>query len=153
MKTKTNFLILSSLTILLMCACGGKVKQSLPTEEKTVEPVFTQAESDTISIHIKDAYSTPYMNDDNLQEYYTANNKYKNWDKNDPKMVIIKLGCAKDGSSFDVELMKTCGEDKLDKEAVRLIENIVMDNPAKDALGNPLRVRNMLIPIQFPTNK
>lgn len=149
----TNHFVLLIISLTFICfACGSKEKQQLVAEIKLAEPVITQAQIDTASVDIFESHNTPHMNAGKLEEYYSINNKYKHWDKG-KAIVIIGFGCAKDGTTFNVQLRRSSEVEELDKEAVRLIENLVMDNPAKDALGNPLRVRNVVIPVSFPMNK
>jgi TonB family protein len=55
--------------------------------------------------------------------YFIKNNKYKDWDKNDKKRVVIKGIVEKDGTITNVSIASSSKVDKLDQEALRLIKS------------------------------
>ncbi|GHT58765.1 hypothetical protein AGMMS50239_03960 [Bacteroidia bacterium] len=51
--------------------------------------------------------------------YFIKNNKYKDWDKNDKRRVMITGIVEKDGTITNVSIVSSSKVDKLDKEALR----------------------------------
>ena len=92
-------------------------------------------------------YSTPQF--PNYQAYFRENNKYKDWPKDDQKMVLVGAVIEVDGTPTDVQVKKSSEVDELDQEAVRLIKNITFV-PGKNKDGKPLRVPNFIITVFFP---
>ena len=76
-------------------------------------------------------------------------NKYKDWPKDDQKMVLVGAVIEVDGTPTDVQVKKSSEVDELDQEAVRLIKNITFV-PGKNKDGKPLRVPNFIIMVHFP---
>ncbi len=135
------------LLAILITACGNNKKQTLPEEEPA-----TVGQRDTTEVTEADAsldeppYTTPIL--ENAGAYFKANNKYKDWDEKNRKMVIIKCVVEKDSTTSDVIARRSCGNEKLDKEAIRLIEDAKVI-PGKDARGEAVRSRFTIV-VDFP---
>lgn len=70
---------------------------------------------------------------ENAVAYFRTNNKYKNWNKDDKKLVILKCIAEKDGSISSVRVLRDgSGNSNLDNEAIRLIKQAKL-TPARDA--------------------
>ena len=83
------------------------------------------------------------------ESYFRTNNKYKNWDSKDEKMVLINAIIEKDSTATQVKVVgKGCGVKELEEEAVRLIKAAKV-SPASDEHGNLLR-SNWFSPGYFP---
>jgi len=86
-------------------------------------------------------------------EYFRANNKFKDWDPKNPQKVYFKAIVEKDGTLTDLTIVKKCDEESLNKEAFRLIHdagaNGAKIDPGKDANGNPIRSKWMIV-VDFP---
>lgn len=85
----------------------------------------------------------------NPKEYFRNNNKYKDWNINDSKEVTLEYVVEKNGKASNIEIRKSSGNTDLDKEATRLIEE-VMHLPGTDMKGEPIRCGNMMITVYFP---
>ena len=94
--------------------------------------------------------NTPYL--DNALEYFIANNKYKDWDPNNKKEVWLGFVVEKNGKASDIKVVKSCGIEELDKEAVRLIKE-ARHVPGTNNNGEPIRVGDMANVINFPPKK
>jgi len=91
-------------------------------------------------------YYTPYLTD--WKTYFPANNRFKDWPKDDEKMVMVGAVIEKSGKAVRVRVVRSSEVDKLDAEAIRLIEEAPID-PARDEEGNKVR-SNFRIPVYFP---
>jgi hypothetical protein len=85
---------------------------------------------------MKQIKSTPHLPDAN--EYFRKNNRYADWDINDKRDVVIRGICEKDGTLSAIEVRKRSGVKELDDEAVRLMEDVILD-PGISIKGKPLR--------------
>jgi TonB family protein len=83
---------------------------------------YTMEEDTTIYTDARFITSTATL--ENAPDYFAKNNKYKDWDKNDPKSVWIKGIVEKDGSITNARVVKSSKIDKLDAEAIRLIKSV-----------------------------
>ena len=92
-------------------------------------------------------YTTAILKD--WKNYFQQNNQYKDWPKDDEKKTMILAVIEADGTATDVKVARSSGIDKLDKEAIRLIENAEIE-PATNEEGNPIRMKNWIIPVYFP---
>ena len=92
-------------------------------------------------------YTTATLKD--WKNYFRQNNQYKDWPKDDEKKTMILAVIEADGTATDVKVARSSGIDKLDKEAIRLIENAEIE-PATNEEGNPIRMKNWIIPVYFP---
>jgi TonB family protein len=81
--------------------------------------------------------------------WFMANNKYKDWDKNDPKRVMVDFIVEKSGKTSNVTIVESSGIEALDKEAIRLVEKLKF-KPGIDLKGNPVRCGDMKIDVFFP---
>lgn len=150
-------LIIFSIVGITFINCSNTTKQSLQKEEKaetetntTGKLTNTTTQEDTTIYYLdsRNVHNTPYMA--NPKKYFRDNNKYKDWDKNDKKHVLISFVSEKDGSTSHVKVKKSCGIEKLDNEALRLIENLKYEEPAIDIKGTPVRAGDMIILVYFP---
>ncbi|MDR1258847.1 MAG: 6-bladed beta-propeller [Tannerellaceae bacterium] len=83
-----------------------------------------------------------------FKEYFRTNNLYKDWDSNDKKEVTVVLIIEKDGSASNVRAVTPSGVEKLDNEAIRLIQNMKFV-PTVTLKGKPVRSRYFM-PVYFP---
>lgn len=87
---------------------------------------------------------------ENAIDYFRANNKYKNWDKENKKTLLVKCIAEKDGSTSNVRLLRGgSGIIDLDNEAIRLIEQSKL-TPARNE-DNEIVRSSWVIAIHFPT--
>jgi hypothetical protein len=82
--------------------------------------------------------------------YKKANNRFGDWDKNDPKEVWVDYVVEKDGSTSGVTVWKSCGIAELDNEAVRLIKEAKIPQPGVDKNGKPIRCGDQKMDVHFP---
>ena len=118
----------------------------LPRKEAVKHEVKEEAKVEE-EVDDTELYSTPQF--PNYQAYFRENNKYKDWPKDDQKMVLVGAVIEVDGTPTDVQVKKSSEVDELDQEAVRLIKNITFV-PGKNKDGKPLRVPNFIITVFFP---
>lgn len=145
-------MILSVAIVLLSCSTANK--QTLPDEDEKVAETSVEAQNKTdtkiqedTTIYY-DVFSTLDIADP--LKYFRENNKYTDWNKADEKRVLVEFVSEKDGTTSQVKVRRTCGVDKLDNEALRLVEKLKYEEPAKDANGRPIRGGNMVIFVFFP---
>ncbi|MDL2277688.1 TonB family protein [Parabacteroides sp. OttesenSCG-928-G07] len=84
-----------------------------------------------------------------FKEYFKTNNIYKDWSDNDKKEVGLTFVIEKDGSASNVKVNKSSENEKLDKEAVRLIQNMEFSPAIHLETGKPVRSR-FAMPVFFP---
>lgn len=82
-------------------------------------------------------------------EYLRKNNKYKDWDKNDPRETQIVFVVEKDGRASNVKVQDSSGIEELDKEAIRLVSGLEY-TVGKLKNGKEVRTGNMMCVISFP---
>lgn len=83
----------------------------------------------------------------NAINYFLENNKYKDWNVTDRKVVFLQGIVEIDGTITGIKIIKSSQIDDLDKEAIRLI-NSAKYNPGKNKNKN---VRSKIsIPVFFP---
>jgi TonB family protein len=82
--------------------------------------------------------------------YIKNNNRFGDWDKNDPKEVWVDYVVEKDGSTSNVTIWKSCGIAELDNEAVRLIKEAKIPQPGVDKNGKPVRCGDQKMDVHFP---
>ena len=85
----------------------------------------------------------------NPKEYFRKNNKFKDWDANDPKKVLLEYIVEKNGTASNIEIKKSSGNKELDDEALRLIKEAVY-LPGTNLDGEPIRCGNTVIYVFFP---
>lgn len=83
-------------------------------------------------------------------DYFRKNNRYKDWDSEDPKEVWVEWVVEKDGTASHVFVKESCGNEKLDEEAVRLIKEARYTVGKLRKNGKEVRVGNMMGPVFFP---
>lgn len=162
MNTKSILIALSSL--LLFVSCTGKTKQ--PKEETLWDDSAivnnsahaTKAEitekKDTVDNDriyyfedLQEIKETPRLA--GPKEYFRKNNKFKDWDANDPKQVFLEYIVEKNGTASNVEIKESSGIKKLDDEALRLIKEAEY-LPGTNHKGEPIRCGNMMNHVFFP---
>lgn len=79
--------------------------------------------------------------------YFRKNNKYKEWDSSNRKVVILGAITEKDGTLTNLTVIRGDIE-KLNKEAIRLVQEAKI-KPAEDYNGNPVRSK-WVIAVDFP---
>jgi hypothetical protein len=82
--------------------------------------------------------------------YKKANNRFGDWNKDDPKEVWVDYVVEKDGSTSNVTVWKSCGIVELDNEAVRLIKEAKIPQPGVDKKGKPIRCGDQKMDVHFP---
>lgn len=82
-------------------------------------------------------------------EYFRKNNRYKNWDSKNPKVVMVGYVVEKNGKASNVIVKESSGIEKLDKEALRLVKE-ARYTVGKLKNGKEVRAGNMLIAVFFP---
>lgn len=119
-------------------------KSKTLVSDKAISQKITQ-DNDTI------IYEAPMVSAalENAIDYFRTNNKYKNWNKNDEKLVILKCIAEKNGSISNVRILRDgSGNSDLDNEAIRLIKQAKL-TPARDA--KDVAVRSLwTIAVHFP---
>jgi len=149
--------------MIALSACNNKSGKSMKLEDYSIEvdTVYTNQSdtpkiaSDTTNKNIEGIDLPPYSTATlvNWKEYFRKNNKYEDWNPKNPQVVLIKAIVEKDGTLTDVAIVKECDEDKLNKEALRLIRdakaNGAQIEPARNSNGEYIRSR-WAIPVSFP---
>lgn len=131
------------------------VTTAVAREKKTIAPETSPVEdknnaTSTTSDKIYDlpeSQTTPVLED--ALEYFRTHNRYKDWDINNKKNVLIGCIVEKDGSTSDVTVKRSSGVDELDQEAIRLIRDTKQISPGTDRKNQPLRM-NYIIFVYFP---
>lgn len=157
---KTVFLLHSFLAFLILFACANKSpninKSELITELTTAEPeqaetdktfIIETTEQDTIVTDMKMVGTTPVLKGE--RDYLSQNNKYKDWDKNDAKRVIVGYVVEKNGKASNIFIRISSENEELDKEAIRLIEEAEF-SVGTDITNKEIRTGNMAIVVDFP---
>lgn len=144
MKTTTFFLF-----AFLVIACSHQQKPQTLQEQTPDELV----ELDKQEIIIEDTtiYDMPY-NTAHLEDainYFRKNNRYKDWDKNDKKKIIVRAIIEKDSTASHIQVMsRDSANQELKEEAIRLIREAKI-LPALNEEGEAVRSKWMNI-IEFP---
>lgn len=81
-------------------------------------------------------------------EYFRQNNRFKDWDKNDKRVVILRGIVEKDGTISNVGIGKSSNVKKLDDEALRLIKSAKY-TPASTGDGQIVRSKFAIV-VPFP---
>ncbi|MCD7932957.1 MAG: energy transducer TonB [Tannerellaceae bacterium] len=118
---------------------------SLPDEEKEIVLTDDMIHDEDTTIYDM-PFNTPYLT--TWKTYFPANNRFKDWPKDDEKMVMVGAVIEKPGKAMQVRIVKSSDNPELDAEAIRLIEEAPID-PAIDEEGNKVR-SNFMIPVYFP---
>ena len=105
------------------------------------------SDDDEIYMDLNDIKETPTL--PNAKEYFRNNNKYKDWDIKNKKEVVLRYVVEKNGKASNIQVRKSSGNDNLDNEAVRLIEEATFLN-GTNLEGNPIRCGNNAIIVFFP---
>ena len=82
--------------------------------------------------------------------YFRQNNKFKDWDKNNSKVVILQGVVEKNGTISGVRILRPSNVKELDDEALRLIKSAKY-TPGKNPEGEDVRSK-FTIPVYFPAN-
>lgn len=151
-------ILIPLLIVASLSACNKGKKQQLENEPLQAHLTSSPMNGtiDTTTTHVPQEDTTICKNpvttamlEDQL-DYFRTNNRFKKWDKKDKKVVCVRAIIEKDGSPRQVLVIKSSGNEELDREAIRLIENATI-TPAKTELQQPLRSLWM-IPVYFPPN-
>lgn len=144
MKATTLFLF-----VFLISACGNKQK-SQTLQEQTPDELVEQAKQKVI---IEDTtiydmpYNTAYLDD--AINYFRKNNKYKDWDKNDKKKILVRAIIEKDSTASNIQVLSRDSANlELKEEAIRLIREAKI-LPALNENGEVVRSKWVNI-IEFP---
>lgn len=162
---KNSILLFSALTLALISCNSSSSKQTLSPSDDIPDSIIVEnnkmedfvesdhSEKSTTFISDKAApQRTTESNDtiiyevpvvpaalENAVDYFRANNKYKNWNKGDKKLVILKCIAEKDGSISSVRVLRDgSGNSDLDNEAIRLIKQARL-SPAKNEKNEVIR--------------
>ncbi len=144
--------VIECVGLFFLSACSGQPKgitldvQETKPEEMISPVVDQQIVQEDTTIYTMEHPTTAYLED--FAEYFQQNNRYANWDKANERRTIIQCVVEKDGRATQVRVARDSGEDRLDAEAVRLIEEAVYV-PMKTAGGQPVRSL-FTIPVYFP---
>lgn len=95
----------------------------------------------------KDIKETPTL--PNAKEYFSNNNKYKDWSTNDKREIDLEYIVEKNGKASNIEIRKSSGNTDLDNEAIRLIKEVT-HLPGTNMKGEPIRCGNTMITVYFP---
>ena len=91
-------------------------------------------------------FRPPYIG--NWQEYYRSNNRFKDW-KGKEVVTIVGAVIERDGTLRNLRIIRSCGHDELDREAIRLVEEADI-TPATNEAKQPVRCTNFAAPVYFP---
>lgn len=149
MQTKSILTIMSIILASAWVSCSGNSKNvqtlddevTVEKEDQLVEPL-----AEDTTIHAM-PYYTAHLED--AIAYFRANNKYKDWDKNDERRAFVKCIIEKDGTPTQIEIGgEGTGKPELDEEAIRLIKEGTI-SPALNEQGKPVRSK-FIIAVLFP---
>ena len=177
MRTKTFTTLI--IAALLLCSCGGGNRQQTTSENETttvetveivpfdkVEYFSTHEVENENAVVAESAENVVIVSDDeriitdiheiavtasldNYLEYFRQNNRFSDWDANDARQVLIRAVINRDGTSSYVGVMSSSGIEKLDNEAIRLIQEGSF-TPGRNAEGEIIRMGGFGIPVFFP---
>ena len=82
--------------------------------------------------------------------YFRQNNKFKDWDKSNSKVVILQGVVEKEGTISGARILRPANVKELDDEALRLIKSAKY-TPGKNAKGEDVRSK-FTIPVYFPAH-
>lgn len=141
------FLALFVVAGLTQLSCDNSKKQVLVDAELLVDEEKDGSSDQRVVVYegIKDVAETPVL--EKAIEYFRAHNKYKDWDANDKRKVLVQCTILKDGVVQDLKI-NSCGIKKLDDEAIRLIKTAKI-LPGKDAKGEPMNCSYTIL-VHFP---
>lgn len=114
---------------------NGKAQQTAVAEDTA-----TEEPTDTV------VFRPPYIG--NYQEYYRSNNRFKDW-KGKEVMTMVGAVIERDGTPHNLRIIRSCGHDELDREAIRLVEEADI-TPATNEAKQPVRCTNFAAPVYFP---
>ena len=80
--------------------------------------------------------------------YFRQNNKFKDWDKNNPQRVALQGVVEIDGTINGVRIVRSSNVKELDDEALRLIQSAKY-LPGKNEKGENVRTKYSVI-VDFP---
>lgn len=163
---KKSYILPTLLIALTIIACSGNKKDKLITKVNAEELVPTSDIDDknqkTEVYQDTTIYNTPPTTAllENASAYFRTNNKYKDWNKNDERKILLKAIIEKDGTPTNLHIVGgwnnksderiegTCGNKELDEEALRLIRNAKI-SPATNESEEAVR-SNWIILVHFP---
>lgn len=127
----------------------GKIKQNTELSGlENVKPLpaveqSTAVEEPTDTI----VFNTAQLSD--WKEYFQTNNKYKDWDPKQKTKALVGAVIEKDGTPTKLKIIKSSGNEQLDQEAIRLIQQAPI-KPAINKAKQPVRQTNWVIFVEFP---
>lgn len=126
---------------------GLESMRQLPDVQKQEKPdmamTASQEEEQTDTV----VFNTPYIKD--WKEYYRTNNRFKDWDPNNEATTLVGAVIEKDGTPWNLKILRSSGHDELDQEAIRLVREADID-PATNKAKQPVRCYNFAAPVSFP---
>lgn len=131
----------------------GKKNISSGKKEVADKPIIDSPEgnSDNDRVYrfkdLKEIKQTAIL--DKAKEYFRQNNVYKDWDPKDKKETRLSFIVEKNGTTSSIEVIQSSGIEKLDKEAIRLIEkaHFLYGTNLKN---EPIRCGDTQIIVYFP---
>ena len=118
---------------------------------QTTTKVKEQSNSDNDRIYyfsqLKEIKETPTLKE--AKQYFRNNNRYKDWDINDKREVVLEFVVEKDGIASNIKIHKSSNNTDLDREAIRLIKEAEY-SPGTNLQGEYIRCGNTIITVFFP---
>lgn len=118
--------------------------------QDTIAKVKEQSDNDRIYYFkdLKEIKETPVFKETPTQ-YFRNNNRYKDWNINDKKEVVLEYIVEKDGTASNIKIRKSSNNTDLDEEAIRLIKE-AKHLPGTNLQGEYIRCGNTIITVFFP---
>lgn len=172
---KNSILLFSALTLALISCNSSSSKQTLSPSDDIPDSIIVEnnkmkdfvesdhSEKSTTFISYKATpqrttedndttiYEMPVTTAvlENAVDYFRTNNKYKNWNKDDKKLIILKCIAEKDGLVSNIKVLRGgSGNTDLDYEAIRLIKQAKL-SPARNEKNEVVR-SFWAIAVHFP---
>jgi len=146
MKKTIMFIMLTGVAGFASCIQSNDSKvlqanQATPgyTESAVTKNDTTVYEAPSITAELPDAV-----------EFFRQNNKFKDWDKNNSKVVVLQGIVETNGAISGVRILRPSNITELDDEALRLIQSAKY-TPGKNEKGENVRSK-FTIPVSFPAN-
>lgn len=115
--------------------CNGQKPQTL--EEKSPDEITVMAAAVEDTTVYDMPYNTAILED--AAEYFRKNNRFKDWDKNDQKRILVRAVIEKDSTASNVQVLSRDVENaELKEEAARLIREAKI-SPALNEKGEKVR--------------
>lgn len=141
----TLFLLL----VYLFVGCNQQKPQTL--EEKSFEELSTKEVIQQATIEDTTVYEMPYSTayQEDAEEYLRKNNRYKDWDINNPQRILVSAIIEKDSTASNIVVRtKDIQYPELKEEAIRLVQEAKIF-PALNENGEAVRSKGIIF-IHFP---